>query len=158
MSVEFKSRVAGRFYAEFYFYLAVFVISLYLALQHGRNPWVLILAVVAALFFVEMLFIVISNMRNAGNAFVRIDKQKIIVTDAKGTISISWSQADGVLIAWFSKDKWLENIFGLEPSILVRKKGTKKNEADLGISPDFFPTQKILVEMQRLYPKKIYFA
>ncbi len=155
---EFRARIAGRFYAEFYFYLFVFVVSLYLALQPNRNPWLVVLAVVSSLFFLEMLYLMVSNMRKAQKAFVRLDKRKIVVADEEGVRTIEWKRVDRIMIAWFSKDKWLEWFFGLDPSILVKVRGGAKGEVELGIAPDFFKTQEILVEMQKLYPKKVYFA
>ncbi len=155
---EFRAKIAGRFYAEFYFYLAVFVATLYLAVQPNRNPWLVVLAVVSALFFLEMLLLMAGNLRKAQKAFVRVDAKKIVVADDDGSKTVEWAKVDRVMIAWFSKDRWLERFFGLDPSILIKVKGEPAGEAELGIAPDFFKTPGILAEMQTLYPKKIYFA
>lgn len=154
----FKARIAGRFYAEFCFYLSVFVLSLYLALQPGSNPWITLLAIASTLFFVEMLFLMKKNLGRASKAFVKIDKRGIVVADDEGSKAIAWKDADRIMIAWFSKDKWLEWFFGLDPSILVKTKRESPGEAEIGIAPDFFETKEMLVEMQKLYPEKIYFA
>ncbi|MEM4254864.1 MAG: hypothetical protein QXR53_00845 [Candidatus Norongarragalinales archaeon] len=158
MVATFKGKIAGRFYAEFYFYLAVFVASLYLAVQPGGSPWVVLLAVVSTVFFLEMLFLMNKNLLKAGKAFVKVDARSITVSDDEGAKTIAWKDVDGVMIAWFSRDKWLEWVFGLDPSILIKTRRDSKGEAELGIAPDFFRTQEILVEMQKLYPKKVYFA
>jgi len=155
---EFRAKIAGRFYAEFYFYLVVFIVTLYLALQPSRNPWLVVLAVVSTLFFFEMIFLMARNLRKAEKAFVRVDAKKIVVADDEGSKTIKWADVDRIMIAWFSKDKWLERFFGLNPSILMKLKGEPTGEAELGIAPDFFKTPQILAEMQKLHPKKIYFA
>ncbi|MFH1056683.1 MAG: hypothetical protein V1717_02720 [Candidatus Micrarchaeota archaeon] len=156
---EFKSRIAGRFYAEFYFYILAFLVILYFALQPHRNQWLVVVAVISGLLAVEALYLLYRNLRNASKSFVKVDKTKIVVADGNGVESIDWNRVEKICIGWESEDKWLERIFGLDPSVLIKKKGAgKKKEFDLGVSPDFFKTQEILVEMQRLYPKKIFFV
>jgi len=156
---EFKSRIAGRFYAEFYFYILAFLVILYFAMQPHRNQWLVVAAVISGLLAVEALYILYRNLRNASKSFVKVDKNKITVADGTGVETVDWSKVERICIGWISEDKWLERIFGLDPSVLIRKKGAGKNkEFDLGVSPDFFKTQDVLVEMQKLYPEKIFFV
>lgn len=156
--MKFDSRIAGRFYAEFVFYLAVFVASLYYAFQNPLNPWITVLFILSALFMLDMSYILYKNYLRSQVAFVQVDSDKILISDQDGSEKVSWKEVDRVQIAWFSKDKWLERVFGLEPSILIKKKSAPKGEFEVGISPDYFPTEKILAEMQRLHRDKIYLS
>jgi len=151
--MEFKGRIAGRFYTEFFFYLIVFAIFLYYSLQPNRNPWVVATGVFSGLLFVEMTYMLMVNSMNAEKCKVTLNKDEIIFTDEKGAEKIKWKDVELVEIVWRGKDKWLEALFGLDPSILVKKK--REKEA-LGISPDYFDTQPILVEMQKLHEEKIF--
>ena len=136
MAREFKGRVAGRFYLEFIVYLAVFVLFAYFALQPHRNPWLVVAAVFSALLFVEMLYLTLSNAQNAEESFLKLDKGEIIIGDREHRERIKWSEVDLVQIVWISEDKWLEALFGLDPSVLIKKKRSKAFE--VSVSPDFF--------------------
>ena len=154
MAVEFKGRIAGRFYLEFFFYLAVFAVFAYFALQPHRNPWLIVSAVVSGVLFLEMLYLILSNSQSAEESRVRLDKNEIFVGDRKTNDKIRWKEVDLVQIAWVSEDKWLEALLGLDPSILIKRKRAKAFE--VVISPDFFDTSKVLAEMEKLHPDKIF--
>lgn len=156
--MKFDSRIAGRFYAEFFFYLAVFILSLYYALQHQQNPWITVLFIFSSLFMLDMSYILYKNYLRSQSAFVQVDSDRIVIADEDSSEKVSWKDVEKVQIAWFSKDKWLERLFGLEPSILIKKKSAPKGEFEVGVSPDYFPTEKILAEMQRLHRDKIYLS
>ena len=142
LAKDFKGRIAGRFYAEFLFYLIAFTVLLYYSLQPQHNPWVIVAAVIAGLLFVEMTNLMVKNAYYTDNAFVGVDKDKIVYSDPEDKETLYWKDVDFVEISWLSEDKWLEAWFGLDPSILIRKKRSKF--FDVSISPDFFDTKESL--------------
>lgn len=156
VSLKFESHVAGRFHAEFFFYILLFAGSLYFAAQHHSNPWLALLVILSAVLLLEMTYLLFQNIRRAGKDSVVLDSARITVSDNEGIERIAWKDVERVQIAWFSRDRWLEVFFGLDPSILVKRRNTPSGVFEFGISPDFFKTQKILFEMQRLHKDKIY--
>ena len=116
---EFRGRIAGRFHAEFYFYLAVFLVSVFLASAPNDNPFLVVFAIVSTLFLLEMFGLMVKNSNRAKKVFVALDSKKIVVGDHKGKEEILWKDVSFVKVLGVREDKWLDAIFGLKPSHLI---------------------------------------
>ena len=156
MSVEFKARIAGRFYAEFFFYLAVFLLSLYLYPITLSNPWIVVLAVLSGLFALDTFGQLWGSAADSQDWLVKIDSEKITVSDKRGSQSMKWNDVEFVKAAEVSREKWLEFFFGVEPSLLFKKKRSAQGEYELGISPDFIPTRQVLSFLLKSNCKVVY--
>jgi hypothetical protein len=154
--VEFKARIAGRFHAEFLFYLAVFLLSLYAYPLTLKNPWIVVLAVLSGLLAIDLFWQIWKNTLACSTWFVKIDSDKITVADKSGTQSVKWKEIEFVKAAEVSREKWLEFFFGVEPSLLFKKKRSAQGEFELGISPDFIPTRQVLSFLIQTNKKVVY--
>src|SRR3989344_325298 len=105
MSVEFKARIAGRFYAEFFFYLAVFLLSLYLYPITLSNPWIVVLAVLSGLFALDTFGQLWGSAADSQDWFVKIDSEKITDSDKRGSQSMKWNDVELVKAAEGSRKK-----------------------------------------------------
>lgn len=156
MSAEFKARIAGRFYAEFFFYLAVFLLSVYLYPLTQFNPWIVVLAVLSGLFAVDTFVQLWKSTLNSQDWFVKIDSEKITVADKRGSQTMKWKDVEFVKAAEVRREQWLEFFFGVEPSLLFKKKRSAQGEFELGVSPDFIPTRQVLSFLLKAKKKVVY--